>query len=287
MLPLSEAQSKQIEALIAWGSIAYAAGFVTVTVYTARLGIPVIQILQPVYIWIGFPLALVIFSLGWLSRMARTRLLRALDEYKGLQTTFQSVVKRQKRNEVTVEAVVDVYIEIMTALGRALVVPIHIAQPLRPALIAMLAYEVKNKDKTKQQKKLNRYYFWLSTSAIFFQGVIEAYRLLIFTSLLLLIPVACYVYIVTIYPTIPQSLGGGKPQPVVLMVKMEDVALYDPQISALFPAMPAAPTPPATRMTKQLDLLYATEQVYYVRAANGHIVSLAKDLVQGVLWNPP
>ncbi len=42
-----ETESKQIERVLAWGSVAYIAGFVTVMAHTARLGIPVIEILKP------------------------------------------------------------------------------------------------------------------------------------------------------------------------------------------------------------------------------------------------
>ncbi len=66
-------ESKQVEIFLAWGSVAYAAGFVTVLAHTARLGIPIIEILKPLYIWIGLPLAIVLFSIKWLWELVNTR----------------------------------------------------------------------------------------------------------------------------------------------------------------------------------------------------------------------
>ena len=63
---LKESEGKQLEVLISWASIAYALGFVTVMIHTARLGIPVIELIEPIYVWIGLPLALVVFSARWL-----------------------------------------------------------------------------------------------------------------------------------------------------------------------------------------------------------------------------
>ena len=42
-----------IEPALKWVAVAYAFGFVTVMLYTYRLGIPVLQLIEPVNVWIG------------------------------------------------------------------------------------------------------------------------------------------------------------------------------------------------------------------------------------------
>src|SRR5438128_2625054 len=58
--PFSETETG-VKSIIAWASISYAFGFATVTLHTYRLGLPVLEVLSAVYIWIGLPLALVAF----------------------------------------------------------------------------------------------------------------------------------------------------------------------------------------------------------------------------------
>jgi hypothetical protein len=50
-----------VKSVLAWGSLSYACGFVTVTAHTWRLGLPVIQLIEPIYVWIGLPVAVVAF----------------------------------------------------------------------------------------------------------------------------------------------------------------------------------------------------------------------------------
>src|SRR5262245_34827949 len=60
VLELSEGDVKTI---VAWGSLSYAFGFVTVMLHTWRLGFPVLDLLSAVYVWVGLPLTLVaVFS---------------------------------------------------------------------------------------------------------------------------------------------------------------------------------------------------------------------------------
>ncbi len=108
---LKESEIKQIEYFLAWGSVAYIAGFITVTVHTAQLGIPVIEILRPVYIWVGLPLAIVIFFIRWLWNMVRARINRIRGEFGAIrEETNELLVSRSITNKSVVE-LADVYIE--------------------------------------------------------------------------------------------------------------------------------------------------------------------------------
>src|SRR4051812_34913304 len=48
-----------IETLLKWGSIAYGLGFLTVLFNTVKLGIPTLELIEPVQVWVGIPLAIV------------------------------------------------------------------------------------------------------------------------------------------------------------------------------------------------------------------------------------
>jgi len=52
-----------IEPILKWGAVAYGFGFLTVMVHTYLLGVPVLQLIEPVNVWIGAPLAGVVFFL--------------------------------------------------------------------------------------------------------------------------------------------------------------------------------------------------------------------------------
>ncbi|HYL87063.1 MAG TPA: hypothetical protein VE263_22765 [Candidatus Angelobacter sp.] len=50
-----------IEPILKWGAVSYACGFLIVMIHTARLGIPALQLIEPINIWIGLPIAIVLF----------------------------------------------------------------------------------------------------------------------------------------------------------------------------------------------------------------------------------
>lgn len=56
-----------VKQVVSWGSIAYAFGFLVVMLHTWRLGLPVIELIHPIFIWIGLPLATVAFFYRQLS----------------------------------------------------------------------------------------------------------------------------------------------------------------------------------------------------------------------------
>jgi hypothetical protein len=58
---MAQLNNSSIDSVLAWGSVAYALGFVTVMVHTHDYGFPTLQLLDPIYIWIGWPLAAVAF----------------------------------------------------------------------------------------------------------------------------------------------------------------------------------------------------------------------------------
>src|SRR5262249_22087715 len=72
-----------VEQVVTWASVSYAAGFFVVLLHTWRLGLPVLDLVQAVYVWIGLPLAAFAYFWNWPWRYfrgqleARSALLRA------------------------------------------------------------------------------------------------------------------------------------------------------------------------------------------------------------------
>jgi hypothetical protein len=49
----SEAKWPDIEPFLKWAAVAYALGFGTIMYHTWSLGIPVVQLIDPINIWVG------------------------------------------------------------------------------------------------------------------------------------------------------------------------------------------------------------------------------------------
>lgn len=64
-----------LEAILKWGSIAYGLGFLTVLPNTVKLRIPILDLIEPVQVWVGIPLAfvfwLVLAAYKYFKRRAR------------------------------------------------------------------------------------------------------------------------------------------------------------------------------------------------------------------------
>ena len=60
-VPMGEANWHNIEPVLKWGGVAYVFGFGIVMYHTYRLGIPTLQLIDPVNIWIGTPVTILTF----------------------------------------------------------------------------------------------------------------------------------------------------------------------------------------------------------------------------------
>jgi hypothetical protein len=89
----SPSSESAIKTVLAWGSLSYAFGFFTVTLHTSTLGLPMIELMQPVYIWVGLPLAGVAFFANRILKYFRRK---SVD----LATEFRSMLEVLKGREV-------------------------------------------------------------------------------------------------------------------------------------------------------------------------------------------
>jgi len=94
-----------------------------------------------------------------------------------------------------------------------------------------------------------------------------------------------YYYVWHIYPMIPQTLGGGRPRIVKLLVAAEKASAIAPYINDQQSAADNAPTAKSV-MTPKLNLLYITNGHYYLQSQSGVRLSLSAGAVEGVVWNP-
>jgi hypothetical protein len=104
MAVIDEILSKQLQSILAWGSVTYALGFVTVMAHTARLGIPIIQLLEPVYVLVGAPLAVVAFFSRELWRLVKARTAKLTSKLEQIKAEVSEIRARQAEIKTTEEA---------------------------------------------------------------------------------------------------------------------------------------------------------------------------------------
>jgi hypothetical protein len=114
------------------------------------------------------------------------------------------------------------------------------------------------------------------------------------------LPLILGLYILVVYPIIPQPWGGGKPMDAVLIVEADKLPAELPQLGTLFDApIEQAEIPRAGRLTAglapsrseqsarataTLRLRFQSEHAYLVQRKNGPVVSISKEVVSAVLF---
>ena len=264
-----------LKAIIAWGSISYAFGFVTIMLHTARLGFPVLELLQAVYIWIGLPLTLVAF---FSMRIIRFLKKKAGDHAKALSESWQ-----QLRADVApadldvVSSFLGVLVVILPGLN---LIPQQAIRLLRIPFDRLLNREGEESPAAAQRAKL-----WLHRFVGFIKGMEAFFGFIRLFNIALIIAVGLYAYVWHLYPIIPQSYGGGAPSKVKLLVNTEKIPNNCPGIEAISPDVKNGKQPKVV-LTNELELLYKSKDQYYLKGNKGVLVSLSKNTIEGVIWSP-
>jgi len=281
---LKESETKQLEALIAWASIAYTAGFLTVMAHTSRLGIPVIELIKPVYIWIGFPLAVVIFSTRWVFRIVKSRYENFTTEMLSITEKIRASLKKQEiesenNDENDVKILLEELLKVMLEI-----VPMGLILSGIYDEIGIIEKVVSKTLKKIIAKPKFRFYLekWLLASSYSVKAFQSVNRFISFTAIISLIPIGCYFYIFSLYPTIPQSIGGGRPADVILFVNSEKIPPDLENVRKLFPSN--TNWTDKTIASKELELYYTTNTYYFVRESEDTIISLNKNSIEGIMW---
>lgn len=288
----SKSKIKDIEPLLKWGAVAYGAGFLTVMAHTYRLGVPVLELVEPVYMWIGWPLALVLYFLKQLYgyyRHTRQTLRMELDEIDRTFQTLQTISSPQQAAQILVslfKAAVALF-TFLVPFGHIL--ELFFARPLFLVWQRMLNLHLGNPNNVAI---LVRYAQSGARILRVAHAVAAFYRFAGRLLLLAAVPAACFAYIYWVYPAVPQSLGGGRPSQVRLMVDSTKIPVGDPALASLFPPLASAsaqgaesaPHDSKARTTCPLLLHYRTEKAYYVKRGNGPVVIIGDGAVEGIIF---
>ena len=263
------------EIIIGWASIAYAAGFVIILLQMWDLGLPVPESLDAVYIWIGAPVAIILFLAAWNWRRLRlkvkTRIEMLQNEVKGAENEAANVNENAN--------MLDWFLLLASRLA-----------PFPPVLgesylkrLAQLEGWLRLKSQKEGLPAIPAALRSVTSKGLHFYLVYSAYdRFLSFISYFVLVFALVCLY-AGLYSAIPQSLGGGKPVPVNLIVDTEKVSLDAPELRALF-AGDSEPSHAKFRTTKRVELLYSTKEAYFIRNSTNAIVTLNSDSVSGIIW---
>jgi hypothetical protein len=267
---MAEDQPKVLaERLIAWASVAYGCGFLVVLLHTARLGVPVLELVKPIYILIGLPLAAVgYFSRQIVSWMRTTAVASRNEVIRALWNKYISPEDK--------DVVIDKFLRTLSETA-----PWYFsALPLRPILVWRW-----NRVLANAQSRPDRLKAWidiLDYNARFFIAYAALIRLL---RGLLVVAAAGFVlgqYVWNIYPRIPLAYGGGAPVNVRLLLDTSKLPHDIPYLTG------SAPTTTGKEdqvfLTPHLELLYITSTDYLVRDPAGSVVALARDVVTGVVY---
>lgn len=271
-----------IEPFLKWGAVAYGLGFVTVMLHTRKIGIPVIQLVEPVNIWIGLPLAVVLFFMDKLI----ARLKRIPDELiKELRVAKKEgeAIKASSSPQQLLDAM-------LATLGKAygLFRRLHIWFPKR--ILEATRQRLKtvlDPAKTPQEQRdtlRNQIGFFVRWLTVII-AVRNAFNIVLYT---VLIFAACAFYVWVIYPVLPQTVGGGKPMTVRLIVNTEKVPTDAAGLRDIFPAGISTPQQ-GTRGDKGAEtvpvtLHYQTEHTYYVSKSDNPIIALDHAAVDAIIF---
>lgn len=271
---MAEDQPKALaERLIAWASIAYGCGFLIVLIHTARLGVPVLELVKPVYILIGLPLA----ALGYFSRQIvswiRATALASRDEVvSALREPYISSKDEQSVN-------VDKFLQ---AFSQA--VPWYFSVRPLAGVSSWLLHRVLDREQPHPDR-LAAWTGFLDRNArilLFYAALIRLLNRLI---LIAAIGLVLGLYVWDVYPKLPLAYGGGAPMNVRLLLDTSKLPSDLPYLTG--PAGPASAKVGERAkafLTPPLELLYITSTDFLVRAPTGSVVALDRDVVTGVVY---
>lgn len=275
---LKASSEELVKQVVSWGSIAYALGFLVVMLHTWRLGLPVIELIHPIFIWIGLPLATIAFFYRQISAAFHRSSSEIATEAK---TGWSLAVdaKSQADADLIAEAIgslraFDGFFSL--GIGDTLA---RTAAPLIQQVLSNSLAEIKSKnlnDYELRKRQFRRILGWARLT-------IAIFRMLNVAGYALLLGISLYVYVWELYPQIPQTLGGGKSRMVSLVVEQGSLPAT-PSASA---APSAASVPSAEKATEMLSatLLYMTKDAYYIRSKDGRTLSIKADAVKSVVWD--
>jgi hypothetical protein len=268
----SDATRQWVESLLTLASLTYGLGFLTVYVHTGQLGLPVLTLLEPVYVLVGLPLTLAGLLVTRIWRWLRREIGNNIDRVRQAMQQYRD--PRVPQNQDVYTDFWNLYTAVMGAVTFILPAPTEwliqlIIKPYEQQARQLMLQDARARELAGQLlQRLN------ALAA----GVRHGVRLFGISLLVVGLIATVAAYIFWLYPRIPQSWGGGQVQQVQLLMAANKI-----------PPMLASPLKASSEgaQASQLvtvKLLYNTGEFYFVEADNGARVALAKDLVNGVVW---
>jgi hypothetical protein len=269
-----------VQQLLGYAGFAYVAGFTTLTMHTARYGIPVLDLATPFTVWVGAIPAATLFlaTFGYrllnegtgfnmqktgLRQVARDLMIVAVTIACGLAfSSYLAWFARLARNESLAE----------WADGHSRILPALFAIGLFVYTVVNLAriHNIKTaKDVGTALKEYSRRYIF---------------------SVLMIGTLALYIWVG--YPRWPQKYGFGHPIYVQLVLDAE----ASPSVPVAESASAAGSSVSGTSerktlLTAPMELLFKTEKEYVIRYRSGEkgenirIVSIDSGLVKATIWH--
>jgi hypothetical protein len=245
------------------------------------LGVPVIQVLDPLNVWIGFPIALSLYFVDkWIKGILK------------ISAEIAISAKRVLHEDGPIGAqptVEQLYVELISAYASVIsltaFVPegltIWLARRVFPKKVILQRLSGSSLD-TKAVDMMRRVVMMTSGGATTIRRSIDL------LSMCTALPFLLGLYVFGVYPLIPQPWGGGKPMEAQLIVETDKLPPELTQLTTLFDASTKQSNVPATeqkaRSTAVLRLRFQSEHAYLVQLQNGPVVSISKEAVSAVLF---
>ena len=265
---------RDIEPVLKWGAVAYAWGFVTIMFHTSRLGIPALQVIEPINIWVGLPLAIVTYFADTMALYFWKNLSEFRAEIVGARLEWKDIHSFQS----SAESVINSSANLLASQMRVFL----------PYLGSRVRSWVVERYKQYGQKLIGLVGLkrlplqdWFAHILFLLRSAFALFTLVGAIYLLFIIVFAMWFYIWIFYPFVPQTLGGGRPMNVQLMLEAEKIAGG----IVLLLTDGSKTKGGKTFTTAPLMLYYETDDTYYVRKDKGPFLSLRHDAVAGVIYS--
>ncbi len=271
---------KDIESFLKWGAVAYAFGFLTVMTHTARLGIPVLQLIDPINIWIGAPLAIVVFFIDRVFihlKRARQKL------------STQLIVAREESIQLAsrVEKPEELFLLTFDVLAAVLVAMLD--PPTKAIMKWVMKTLFERLEKEFKGTPLGEDRVRGLFAKIVYSGLAGVFisRFITVVFSICLVGLACFVYVWILYPNMPQSVGGGRPMHIRMLVDTEAIPLSVQE----FRDLASVETKPRDHQTGKtialpVTLYYQTEHDYFVtrQQPQTRMIAVSRHAVSGIIF---
>ena len=311
---MAEGTSKwrDIEPILKWGAVSYACGFLIVMIHTARLGIPALQLIEPINIWIGLPVTIVLFFFDKLINKWK-RAMEELDRELTEAVALAVKIGKEKDPDQVYDLIVNT---IVRAFSSTFVFPsVNPSEFLMKKIFGY--YRTKftaalTETLPERKRLVAQGWLWRVLSvAAFFAAVQRFVNVIVELAVML---IACSLYVGVLYSRIPQTYGGGRPMDVQVIIDAESIPQESSYFRDVLPPQSKSTGQTQSKSTGQTEnnsanqtedkstrqktkttttiaavLYYQTEDAYYVRIKKeqtpvGPIVSISNHTVEGIVF---